>query len=144
MKQHNLYLAGFLGFLAIVFGLLLHNRGVEWKIQPTPETEIQISQSGDTYSVTEITVLAGNEFDLKLENGKRIHAKLLVNTVPDAKHRVIDYLNQTQQPRVVILGRQGDTWMVDLYVRMESQASLWEEVSLTNWLKENELIWQDL
>ena len=111
MKQHNLYLAGFLGFLAIVFGLLLHNRGVEWVIRPTPETEIQISQSGDTYTVTEITVLAGNEFDLKLENGKRIHAKLLVNTVPDAKHRVIDYLNQTKRPRVDVLGRHGHTWM---------------------------------
>lgn len=142
-KQHNLYLVAFLGFLVVVFGLLFVNRGVKWW-NTTPVPEIQLSQNVETFTVSEITVLAGNEFDLKLDNGKRIHAKLLVNTVPDAKHKVIDYLNSIQQPRVVILGRQGETWMVDLYVRMESQASLWEEVSLTKWLQENELVWEDL
>lgn len=142
-KQHNLYLVAFLGFLVVVFGLLFVNRGVKWW-NTTPVPEIQLSQNVETFTVSEITVLAGNEFDLKLDNGKRIHAKLLVNTVPDAKYKVIDYLNSIQQPRVVILGRQGETWMVDLYVRMESQASLWEEVSLTKWLQENELVWEDL
>ena len=141
-KRHNVYLGVTLGFLVVVFGFLLHFRGVKWGIDLPPE--IQISRSNETYTVTEITVLAGNEFDLKLENGKRIHAKLLVTPVPDAKQRVITYLNQIQNPRIVVLGRQGDTWMIDLYVRTESQASLWEEVSLTKWLKENELVWVDL
>lgn len=143
MKTRNLYLLVSLVVLSVIFGLLWINRGIQCKNPPTIP-EVRVSESGDTYSVTEITVLAGNEFDLKLENGKRIHAKLVVNTVPDAKYRVINYLNETQKPRVVILGKQGDTWMVDLHVRMESQASLWKEVSLTNWLKENELVWEDL
>jgi uncharacterized protein YpmB len=145
MKQHNLCLVVILIILSVVLSFVLYNKGVQTKSANKIDIETRISQQGDTYSVKKITVLAGNEFDITLDNGKRIYAKLAVTTVPDAKHRVITYLNETINPKVVILGKQGETWIVDLYVRMESQASLLdEEVSLSNWLKENGLIWQDL
>ncbi|MHA1948695.1 MAG: hypothetical protein ACW99G_03015 [Candidatus Thorarchaeota archaeon] len=144
MKRINLCLTVISTILAVVLSLVLIDKRSQEKTGVSDDVEVRISQEGNTYVAKKIKVMAGNEFDITLDNGKRIHAKLAVNSVPDAKHKVITYLNQTTNPKVVVLGKQGDIWIIDLYVRKELQASLYEEISLTSWLKDSGLIWQYL
>lgn len=141
MKEHNWILVIFMLFLAVILSFLLNRKGLEFGNPNT--TDISTFLTGKSYKVNYIRVLSGSEFDLRLDNGKRIHARLAVNTSPDAKTKVITYLNYNgNQPRVVILGKQDDAWIVDLYVRKESQP--FEEVSLTKWLQESGLVWESL
>jgi len=138
MKQHDWILVAVMMFLAVILSFLLDRKGVKY-LNLNPQ-DISSYFSGKSYKVNYIRVLSGNEFDLRLDNGKRIHARLAVNAVPNSKKKVITYLNDNgTQPRVVILGQKENTWIVDLYVQKELR-----EESLTEWLKKNDLVWESL
>lgn len=98
----------------------------------------------ELHVVYRIKVLQGHEFDLKLDNGKRIHARLRKGSVPEAKESVIRFLNENLKDRSVyakvydkvIQDHAEDIWIIDLIVETEEG-----EVSLTEWLEEKGLIW---
>jgi len=94
--------------------------------------------------VYRINVLQGHEFDLKLDNGKRVHARLRIGTVPEAKESVIRFLNENLKNRTVYIKvyekvsqeHAEDLWIVDLIVKTGEG-----ELSLAEWLEEKGLIW---
>jgi len=143
MRERNLALLGITIFLIAILGFILIPDSVKSVDRPTVLIPTETSNSGEVYSVKSIQVISGNEFDLKLENGKRIHALLAVRATPDSRERVIDYLNQHgDHPKVKVIGRKGEMWIVDVYVK--TNEALDEQHSLTQWLVNNELVWEEL
>ena len=65
-------------------------------------------------NVTKIGVLSGHEFDLELENKERIHAVLGVISTPEAREKVIQLINRSTNPRIVIKYKDKGLWVVDL------------------------------
>jgi hypothetical protein len=88
----------------------------------------------DQHKLRYIRVIQGHEFDLKLEDGTRAHAVLKVRTPPEAKDRVVAYINASRNPEVLIYDKKEDgTWEVDL---------LFNGISLTHWLRQQGLAWE--
>jgi hypothetical protein len=85
------------------------------------------------YTVETICVVQGHEFDLQLTNGKRIHARLKVKTPAEAKDQVVEYINNSERPEVIVYKEDNDIWIVDL---------LFDGMSLTEWLRSHKLVWE--
>lgn len=97
----------------------------------------------DTKSVTYIRVLDGNDFDLKLEDGTRVRGHLRVSTVPEAKDKVIRFINNSKNPRVVLYRYNPEEkfWEIDLLLEAQ-QSSVLGDTSLTAWLRQEKLVWE--
>lgn len=93
-----------------------------------------IFQMNEEFKVRKITVLQGHEFDLTFVDGRRVHARLPINTPPEAKHKVVEYINNSRNPRCVVLDRSAEAWTVDL---------LFDAGSLTDWLRQQNLVWDN-
>lgn len=94
----------------------------------------QIFRMNQEFEIRKITVLQGHEFDLTLVDGRRVHAKLSINTPPEARRKVVEHINKSRHPRCVVLDRASDYWTVDL---------LFEAGSLTDWLQQQNLVWDN-
>ncbi|RDJ35286.1 MAG: hypothetical protein DWQ19_10755 [Crenarchaeota archaeon] len=91
-------------------------------------------------SVKQIHVLTGDEYDLILDNGDRIHAKLDVRTTPLAKSKVLEFINRCKNPRAILKKDLGNhLWLVELYVTTQDENI---EVSLSKWLQEKNLAYR--
>lgn len=100
-----------------------------------PNTEV-----GKHYEIKKITVVSGDSFDLVLKDGEdsRILAKLSVSAVDGAKGKVLDVLNHSIKPRVVLREKQPDgRWLIDLFFTNGGK-----EINLSNWLVINKLVYQ--
>lgn len=92
---------------------------------------------GTSYKVKHIGVISGHEFDLKLEDGRRVHALLDVKTAPEAKEHVVRVLNNARSPRIRLIEKNGSDWRVELYVKIDGQ-----EVNFVSWLRQMDLVWE--
>ena len=89
------------------------------------------------YNVRSFQVIQGNEFDIIYDVG-RIRGKLLANTPPEAKIAVTKFFNEITNPKVYLIKQDKDFWYVKIVVLKEGK-----EVDLTDWLKSQNLIWQN-
>lgn len=103
--------------------------------------------SGKSHPVQTVDVLKGHEYDLRLLNGSRIRAYLKVESVPEAREQVVQLLNNSRKPRVVLLKRKdAGHWYVELIVQPQDVklgGKVGGEVSITDWLRSNDLIYDD-
>lgn len=90
-------------------------------------------QFSQEYKIKRIHVMSGDEFDLTLENGRRVHARLAIQTVPNVKSKVVAHINQSTKPSVIVIS-DGEVWVVDL---------VFDNVSLTDWLYAQKLVWEN-
>jgi len=97
--------------------------------QPIVPARVEIVQS--------ISVLSANEFEIKLENGEKIHGRLAVNVTPDAKDKIVRLIHSSRNPRAILRKKIGDIWVVDIVV--DKQA---DEIRLSEWLTDNNLVWK--
>lgn len=103
---------------------------------PVPADVVPESQK-----VMKMTVLSGSEFDLKIgTKGDRVHVRLTVTAAPEAKEQVVRFINVCSNPRVVLLRKSGDVWTADLFLYVKETG---KEVSLAEWLKFNNLAWDN-
>ena len=103
------------------------------------------SRIGKTISATYINVISGNEFDIKLEDGERVHAVLPVGTPPEAKEKVTKIMNKAVNPKVVFRSKVDKGWVVDIKFGLpecNGGSCLLHEESLVKWLKTNNLSWE--
>lgn len=106
------------------------------ELSPTPAPPS--SDEGKIFSVKRVQVLKGDQFDLMLENDSRILAKLSVRTAEQAKAKVIDLLNNCENPKVRLVKRESDgQWLVDFRVTQNGK-----EVDLATWLSDNKLVYK--
>lgn len=140
---------------AALFGY--HRRNPDWaaslqarflgnQAAPDPSTaEPPASDDvGKTFVVTHLRVINAGTFDLLLENGTRILARLDVMAVDDksSTQKVVTFLNQSTNPRVVLKERlpwnpEGKIWTVDFLVTNDGK-----ETSLADWMRQNQLVYQ--
>lgn len=132
MKTSNL-------FLWIFSILLVATVTTVVRYETRPPLPQDFSVAAVSQEIEQISVINGHEFDLKLKNGERIHARLKDSTSPEAKEKVIRFINSCRKPRAKIYKKDGDVWVVDLFLVPTDSVN---EVSLHEWLKENELLWK--
>lgn len=97
-------------------------------------------KSGKEFAVRRIAVVDGSTFDLLLrdDDSTRVLCELDIKSTNDAKSKVIDLLNASQQPKVKLVKRQENgKWLIDLFVTEDNK-----EINLSSWLKENKLVYR--
>ena len=137
-KNTTLLLAIIVLFSAI--GFVVWKVRVEGEVVPFVPAHWSVLNVEKSYRVTHIDVLKGHEFDLKLEDGRRIAASLEVSTAKEATEKVIRFLNSCTNPRCVLKHKMIDTsmWNVVLFVT-DSEG---REINLADWLLEQGLVFQ--
>lgn len=110
------------------------------KVPPVLETpDIALSYKGKSFEVRRVAVQAGSAFDMTLKDDKvaRVLADLSVHGTAEAKQKVVDLLNNSTQPRVVLRDRKPDgRWLVDFFVKQNGA-----EVNVADWLLKNKLVY---
>lgn len=92
----------------------------------------------DPVDVRRIEVIEGNEFDLTLADERRINGLIDVKVPAEAKKKVLEFLNRSYNPRVILKSQQNGKWIVQLYVTADSPDGP-VEIDLATWLRENGL-----
>lgn len=128
--------------IAVVF-YLHYTRNTDTSL-PVPEKlvlpELSQSMAGKTFEVKKLIVLRGDSFDITLKDTTetRVLGVLSVSATDDAKQKVIDLLNKSIKPRVVLNEKQSDNrWSVNIFVIVNDK-----EVSLSEWLESNKLVYK--
>jgi len=124
-ERMNSWLAAGIGVLSIVFIVMV----------------LYKTQGGvfyGRYDVDRLRVIEGDEFDILLENGRRLHAELDVEVAPEGRVEVIRYLNDClDNGGHCVLVMRGSS--VDLLIVQGGT-----ETSLTSWLRHQGLVWDDV
>ena len=100
---------------------------------------------GKVVAATQVAVLEGGEFDIKLVDGERLHGFLPVSTPKEAKEKVIKLLNPAQRMEVILLKKVEKGWLVNiLFVAPQCNGTICslQEANLVDWLKEHSLAWE--
>lgn len=128
--------------IAVVF-YLHYTRNADTSL-PVPEKlilpELSQSMAGKTYDVKKIIVLRGDSFDITLKDDSetRVLGVLSVSATEDAKQKVIDLLNNSLKPKVVLSKKQSDNrWLVNIFVEVNEK-----QISLSEWLESNKLVYK--
>jgi len=116
-------------FVAIIAVVAVHPHHRAATVDPT------------THPISEIRVVTGNEFSVKLEDGRLVHAFLSINTPPEATKEVIKKLNMASKSYLKIEKVLDKGWAVDI-IMSECSGTSCQEQSLTVWLKESKLAWE--
>lgn len=111
--------------------------GLSWYWEKQQENVVTAPVITGTLAVKRIRIISGHEFDITLENGKRMKGQLEVVTPTGAgsevTKKVTDLINSAVNPKVVLL-REGK---VDILLTVKNK-----ELSLSKWLKDNKLVWE--
>lgn len=111
---------------------------------PVPEKlavpTVPDSEKGKKYDVSKVTVLRGDTFDLTMKDtaNTRILGKLSVMATDNAKAKVLDVLNHSTNPRVVLREKQPDgRWTIDFFFTNGGK-----EHNMVEWLSSNNLVYK--
>lgn len=98
------------------------------------------AEKGKKYDVRTVVVLRGDTFDLTIKDkdNSRIMGKLPVIATENAKQKVLDQLNHSTNPKVVLREKQPDgRWTIDFFFTSNGK-----EVNLVEWLGSNNLVYK--
>ena len=130
-------------WLAIAVVLFLHYEEDTSEVVPIPDKLIApiVAESnvGKQFDVQKITVLRGDSFDITMKNDNtRILGKLSVMATENAKAKVIDLINHSTNPKVVLRNKQPDGhWIIDLLIINDGK-----KINLVEWLSSNNLVYK--
>lgn len=131
-------------WLTIAVVLFIHYQKSTNKVVPIPEKlvapTVPESEKGKRFEVSRVIVLRGDSFDITMKDtSNRILGKLSVMATDNAKDKVVDLLNHSTNPKVVLQEKQLDgRWTIDLFF-MNSEG---KEVNLVDWLISNNLVYK--
>lgn len=114
------------------------------KVAPIPDKlaapNVSESEKGKQFEVRNVTVLRGDSFDITMkdEGNTRILGKLSVMATEDAKGKVLDLLNHSTNPKVVLIEKQPDgRWTIDFFFVFDGK-----ETNMVEWLSANNLVYK--
>lgn len=129
-------------FIAVI--VFINHSKDNQKIIPIPKqlilSIVPESKKDHKYNVRKIIVLRGDNFDLTMkdENNTRILGKLSVMATDNAKEKVLDLLNHSINPRVILREKQPDgRWIIDFSFTNNDK-----ELDLVQWLISNNLVYK--
>lgn len=99
-----------------------------------------VAEKGKEFDVRRIVLMDDGKFDITLKDdaSSRILAELSVRMVGGSKSKVLDFLNNSSKPRVVLKERKNDgKWLVNVFIVNDGK-----EINLDDWLTENNLIYK--
>jgi hypothetical protein len=140
MKYKNLILGLFAIVAAVVTSIAIMKHKLEIHHADDPLAN-SIIDSYNPISIKTIDVIGGDEFDLVLADGRRIHAILDVRSTPDAKAKVLAFINQCTNPRIVVQQHRNNVWVVSMYITTSNASGEDVEISLSKWLREKRLVY---
>lgn len=88
------------------------------------------------FEISQIRVSSGHEFELVLEDGRKIWAFLDVKASYKAKDALIKFFNSSTNPRCVLKSKQDSFWVVDIYVTNSEG----KDVSIVDFLSSKGLV----
>ena len=112
----------------------LNKKKAEMTVQQTPFVKSGL-QPGQEHRVETIRIQQGHEFEIKIHDLGWIKGVLSRKSPVLAHKLVIELLNSSTNPRVVLLDELDNSWTVDVKMLVDSQ-----EVSLTSWLDDQGLL----
>ena len=92
------------------------------------------------FDVQKLIILRGDSFDITIKNDKntRILGKLPVMATENAKRSVLNLLNHSTNPKVVLHEKQPDgRWTIDFFFTNDGK-----ELNLSDWLVSNNLVYK--
>ena len=132
-------------WLTIAVVLFIHYQKDTDKVAPIPDKlvapTVPESEKGKRFEARRVIVLRGDSFDITIKDASntRILGKLPVMATDNAKEKVLDLLNHSTNPKVVLQEKQPDgRWTIDFFfVNSEGK-----EVNLVEWLSSNNLVYK--
>ena len=142
-KIIELAILGLWLFIAII--IFVHYSTNFGKPMPLPNElvvpKIPDSEKGKKLYVSRVVVLSGDSFDLTIrdKDNSRVLCKLFVLATDNSKEKVVDLLNHSTNPRVILREKQADGhWKVDFFLFNDGK-----EINLVDWLSANNLIYKN-
>jgi len=131
-------------WLTIAVVLFIHYQKDTNKAVPIPDKlvapTVPESEKGKRFDVSRVIVLRGDSFDMTMkdEGSTRILGKLPVMATENAKEKVLDLLNHSTNPKVVLREKQPDgRWTIDFFFTNNEK-----EQNLVEWLSSNNLVYK--
>jgi hypothetical protein len=122
--------------LLMVAVCVIPNTSKEGQFSP-----INVSNLESAQKIKKITVLSGNALDIRLWDERRILGYLEVRATPEAAKAIIELLNDSTNPEVILHERKegniGDGWSVTIIVNYDGN-----RINLSEWLVKNKLVWE--
>lgn len=132
-------------WLTIAVVLFIHYQKDTNKAVPIPDKlvapTVPESEKGKRFDVRKVTVLRGDSFDITMkdEANTRILGKLPVMATENAKGKVLDLLNHSTNPKVVLREKQPDgRWTIDFFFTNNDG----KEINLVEWLSSNNMVYK--
>ena len=125
-------------FVIAGIGIAIHRIDLH---HPSDPLSLALIELKNPVKITGIGVLSGNEFDLNLADERRIHGILDVHATPDAKIKVLEFLNRCKNPRCVLQKQVNDSWIIQLYVTTVDAEGAPVEVEVSKWLRDKRLVY---
>lgn len=101
----------------ILIVLLLSNFVVVCSIKApfTKDAPAAVDPSG-TFEISQVRVNSGHEFEIVLDDGRKIWAFLEVKSSHKAKDALVKLFNSSTNPRCVLKSKKDSFWIVDIHV----------------------------
>ncbi len=133
-RRINEFLILFL-WLAIAFSIYQKSQVKTEDVIQSPVVE----KTQERIQVKKITVIDGNSYDLVLNDAKynRVLCNLPVKSTAEAKNKIINMLNESSNPFVILKTKTGDRWLVELFFTHEGR-----EYSMSEWLESNKMVYK--
>jgi hypothetical protein len=92
------------------------------------------------FAISRVIVLRGDTFDITIkDDGTRILGKLSVMATDNSKGKVLDLLNYSTHPEIILKEKQSDgRWTIDFFA-VDNNG---KEFNLVEWLSSNNLVYK--
>ena len=120
----------------VVFLSVILCAGVAYKVYKHNHAVVQTQTQHDLVLRTvEVFEDKGDEFYLTLANGSIVHAMLDVHALPSSHKDVLELIGSAKSAKAVIVKKKGDDLVIDIVLSIKNK-----DVSLTQWLMDNKLV----
>jgi hypothetical protein len=139
--KNKYFLLTIIAILASLFSYLFVLKNNVEKHQINDPVANMIMNWRKPLKIHKIKVLSGHEYDLTVEDGRRIKASLSVFSTPESKEKMIQFLNRASNPKVILDREEGNIWYASIYVTVQNSIGQEVEIDLARWLKEKNLVY---
>lgn len=95
-----------------------------------------IDSFGNVFNIKQVRINSGHEFELVLEDGRKVWAFLEVKTSHKAKDELVKLFNSGINPRCILKSKKDSFWIVDIQITNDKG----KDISIVDFLRDKGLI----